>query len=387
MKRNGWFFAGAAIVVIAVVAAVALALRRPAPPAQSDTSTAPSVALATAHAGTIAVTVPAVGRIGANAEGQTKLSFQVPGRIASMDVHVGDRVSAGQALASLDVASLSLAAQQANADAQAAAAQERAAAIDRTTARIAIDQRALERAQRLYAAGVAAHKDVDAARAQLIADQADAKQFVANMQAARAQYASAVAKAAMASRDANNGTLRAPFSGVVSAVYHNAGESVDPTIAVVALAPPANQHVTLQVSANDAVRVAPDDAVQLRVASGTFAGRVLGIARAVDPATQTADVLVDVGNIPDALAGSSVDAQIVVAHNRGIIVPKDAVVADPASGKTLVFVRSQSKGGDPKFDAREVRVVFQNDTTAEVTGLRDGERIAAAGAFELLAAP
>ena len=73
-----------------------------------------------------------------------------------------------------------------------------------------------------------------------------------------------------------------------------------------------------------------------------------------------------------------------VAHDRGVLIPREAIVADPAAGKTLVFVLQKS-GGATKFVQRAVHVVFQNEASAEVTGLAPGTALAAKGAFELLA--
>lgn len=198
---------------------------------------ATNVALATAQSGTIDVTVRGIGRVGASAGSETKLAFATAGRIGAIDVHVGQRVAAGETLATLDTQPLALAAEQADADARAASAQAVAASVDRTTTRIAVDRAAVQRAQRLFDAGVDARKDVEAAQAQLAADAADAQASAATRAAAAASAQSASARAALARRDLDNGALRSPLDGVVTAVYHLAGESVDPTVNVVAVAP------------------------------------------------------------------------------------------------------------------------------------------------------
>ena len=380
--RSRWIF----VLALIVVAAAGLWWWRShqrAPVAAQEV--APSVGMTTVRFGPIDVTVPAVGRLGSAAGAETKLAFATSGRIASVNVHVGQRVAAGDALAMLDTTPLSLAAQQAGADARAASAQAVGASIDRLSTKIVVDEQAVARAQRLYSAGVTARKDVEAAQAQLAADRADARGATASAEASRAQSASAQAKAAMADRDLQNAVLRSPIDGVVTAISHSAGESVDPTVAVVSIAPGSNSQVALQLAAADATRVAAGDAVRLTVPStgDRIAGRVTGVAGAADPTTQSVQILVS-ASVPTALAGSAVDAEIVVAHDRGMLVPKSAVVADPATGKTLVFVRSKDKDGNPAFDNREVRVLFENDNTAEVIGLRVGDRIATTGAFQLL---
>jgi multidrug resistance efflux pump len=333
--------------------------------------------------GTIEVTVPAVGRVGSPAGSEAKLAFAVAGRIAAVNVHVGQRVAAGDALATLDARPLVLAAQGAAADARVAAAQEQAARVDRTSTRIAVDRAAYERAQNLYAAGVVARKDVESARAQLAADEADAQTAAAERDSALAGVAGANARAAIAARDANNAVLRAPIDGVVTAVYHQPGESVDPTVSVVAVAPESSAQVTLAVSGVEAPRVHAGAPVRMTTNGRSVSGIVAGVSGAVDPITQTTQVLVR-ADVPSALSGTAVDARIVVGNDRGIIVPKSAVLSDPSTGKTLVFVRSRDKAGNPTFNERDVDVVFATDTKAEVTGLRPGEEIATVGAFELL---
>jgi len=78
--------------------------------------------------GRIAVTVPAVGRLGASGGVQTKLAFMNAGHIAAIDVQLGQRVVAGETLARLDTTGFALAANQAQAQARAARAQAQAAA-------------------------------------------------------------------------------------------------------------------------------------------------------------------------------------------------------------------------------------------------------------------
>ncbi len=375
----------AAVIAIAVIVAAAWWWRAHQRPAVAAQNPSPAVNVARVRFGPIEVTVPAVGRLGPAAGAESKLAFATAGRIASIDVHVGERITAGQPLASLDSAPLALVAQQAGADAQMAAAQARGAAVDRLSTKIALDEATVARARRLFAAGVTARKDVEAAQAQVAADRADASGAAASLAAARAQAASAGTKAQMTNRDLSNGTLRSPVDGVVTAVMHSVGESVDPTIPVIAIAPGENSQVALQMAGSDAAKVRAGDSVRLVVPStgDTIAGRVTGVAGAVDPATQSAQILVS-ASAPSALSGAAVDAEIVVAHDRGTLVPKSALVADPATGKTLVFIQAKNKDGSVAFQDREVHIIFENAKTAEISGLTPDTPIAATGAFQLL---
>lgn len=354
---------------------------------QPSQEAAPDVALSTAAYGEYTDSVQAVGRAGAPAGSEVKLSFAQPGILSSVNVRIGERVAAGESLAQLDTSGLALSAQQAQADAQAAAANAAQSHVDRTSTKIAVDEAALRREQSLYAAGVAPLKDVQAAQAQLAQDRADAATASAQMSGSNAQVQSAQDRAALAQRDLSNGTLRAPDDGVVTGIYKHAGEAVDTSTPVVGIGPGDAHDVTLSLSAADALRVHAGDSVTLTLAgtSLTARGRVQGVSPALDPSTQTATAVVT--GIPSgAPAGSAVQAVIEVAHDRGVVIPQSAIVADPQSGQTLVFVKGKDKNGDTKFVQREVRVAKQDGTHALIaSGLRPGERIASQGAFALLA--
>jgi len=412
-------------------------------PQQADAQ--PAVTLATVRYGSYEERINVSGRVGAPAGAQTKPAFAIPGVLASIDVHVGQPVSAGQALAQLDTSGLALSARQAAADSSAASAgygggtipsaQLRTAqaklvlarqqlgafqtgggaaqqsALRQVQIKVQSDRQAVAREQQLFSAGVAARKDLDAAQAQLAADSAELRaassgvggalaqaqanyaQAQSDVRAAEAQQTvlgqqavSAGARAAAALRDYRNGTLVAPIDGVVAAIYKHAGESVDATTAVVGIVPASQNVVTLDVPANESRRVALGDAVSVRIPSGagTARGRVTGISSAVDPTTQAITVVVN-ATPPGALSGDAVDASISVAHDRGLIIPQSAVVQDPQSGNTVVFVQIKDKAGNVKFSQQPVRVLKSDGATAEISGLRPGQRVAAQGAFQLLA--
>lgn len=352
-----------------------------------NSAAAPAVNLTTVTRGAYVERVQAVGRIGAPAGSESKLSFAESGILQNVVVKIGQRVSAGEALAQLDTSGLALSAAQANADSQAAQASLAQSRVDKVSTQLAVDRAAVRREQSLYAAGVAALKDVQAAQAQFASDEAAAKTMQTQISGAQAQAQSAQDRAALAARDLRNGTLTAPSDGVVTAIYKRPGEAVDPTTPVVAIGPGSTNEVTLDVTAAEAVKIHPGDAVSFRVPGTSLdsAGRVDGVSTAIDPTTQTATVTAS-GFPSGAPAGSAVQASIAVAHDRGIVIPQSAVVQDPQSGKTLVFVQTRGKDGTVKFDEREVRVAAQDGSRALIAGgLRAGERIASQGGFALLA--
>jgi hypothetical protein len=141
------------------------------------------------------------------------------------------------------------------------------------------------------------------------------------------------------------------------------------------------------VPAEQARRIRVGDSAQLRVArsSEIFAGKVVATVSAVDPATQQATVVVS-GFPASASPGDAVEADIVVASIAGVLVPTSAIVQDPQTGDTLVFVATTDTSGQQRFEPRKVAVGAGDRTTTQIkSGLRSGEKVAAEGAFELLA--
>jgi RND family efflux transporter MFP subunit len=408
--RQYWVLALVAILIVVFI----VVRHRHAP----EPSTAqPAVQVARATEGDLAVRVAAHGRVGPPPGSSSSLAFSVTGRLESVDVHVGDRVEAGQQLAQLDATPFQLAVAQAGGDAQAASAnlasttsqasvrnQEASAGVHVADLKVEADRSALERARVLYRAGIAAAKDVQTAQNQLAADEADARtahlraqalvagagsnvgQARADVQAARGQAKRAQASLAIAQRDLANATLRAPTPGVIVAILKHQGESVDPTIPVVTLGAPLVHSATLTVPADSARRIRVGDPVDLHLARAarTYQGLVTAAVNVVDPATLAATVVVS-GVPADAFAGDAVDASIIVSTAHGVLVPTSAVVQDPQSGDTLVFVASDN-GGTQTFTPRTVTVGASDDRTTQIqSGLRAGEVVATGGAFELLA--
>lgn len=380
-----WTWAGIAMIVVAIAGYWFFTHQHVSPAASA--AGAPNVALATVRSGPYDVTLDEAGTIGAPAGTTSQLAFPLAGTLGSIDVHVGEHVSAGEALAALDLRSLALAAQQASADAQAASAQASAAAVDRYTTKLAVDRAALVREERLFRAGVAARKDVEAARAQLAADEADASAAGANRNAAQAQARSAGVRAQLANTDLARATLRSPVDGIVTAIMRKPGESVDPSTPVIAVGPAAQNEATLQVPSSDATRIVRGDVATVAVTGSreTAQARVSAVVPAVDPATQSATVVL-AGVPSSAVAGNAITAKVIVAHTYGLLVPQAAIVQDPQSGDNVVFVQQKQKDGSMRFVQKTVTVVHENGTIAEVTGdVRSGDRVAAQGAFELLA--
>jgi membrane fusion protein (multidrug efflux system) len=190
--------------------------------------------------------------------------------------------------------------------------------------------------------------------------------------------------AAGASFEVARTTLRAPAAGTVVGVFVQPGQTVDPTIAVVALSSDRQGIATLDVPVTELTRITVGDPVNAHASAIAWNGRVDGIATAVDPATGLA--VVSVSGVPAGTpAGTPVDASVVVGESRGLVVPASAIIEDPQSGAQLVFVQHVDRSGVAHFTARTVTVGARSARVARViSGLRPGEQVAAEGAIDLL---
>jgi multidrug efflux pump subunit AcrA (membrane-fusion protein) len=450
MSRTRRWWATLALVAIVVAVAAVVLMRRQAT-TTADAPEAPAVPLAVARIGDFVERVDAQGRIGRPAGNSAKVAFAQAGIVRLVDVRVGQTVSAGQTLAELDRAALNAAVHAAQADVVATGASSggNIATVQSANARLAVaagrlnmleqggpaalnsriaaqsaarqaalkveaDRAGLAREQELLAAGVVAGKDVDAARSQLAADEADQRAADAkvaaagtdfqtaleqaradlatarsDVQAARGQAASAQARLDTARIAYANGVLTAPAGGVVLAILKHPGEAVDPTTPVLEIGPAIGHSVTLPVPANVARRIEVGDTVTLHLTlarENVANGKVTAVVPAVDPSTQVGTVVAD-GAPSDAISGDAVTATIVIGRVRGILVPSSAIVEDPQTGKTVVFVReSQVKPGESGFSSRAVAVRASDVNNALIaSGLRAGERVAAQGGYTLLA--
>jgi len=285
------------------------------------------------------------------------------------------------------------------------------------TIKLASDRSALARAQTLYAGGVSAYKDVQLARAQVASDVAELRTADARVAASDASYAAALdvaradvaqarsdeaaaraqggnvlaqqqasqAKLAAAQRDLFKTVLRAPSDGIVAAVLKHAGEAVDPTTPAIDLVPPFDREATLAVPIGSTSRIAVGNPVKLalRAPYRTGSGVVRAVAPSGEQASQNTAVVID-GLPRNAVAGEAVSAIVTIGHVSGLLVPLDAIVTDPQTGKTVVFVHNDSS--DAPFASRTVLVLSENETSAIVSGdLRAGEHVATQGAYTLLA--
>ncbi|PWV74914.1 efflux RND transporter periplasmic adaptor subunit [Halomonas sp. A11-A] len=263
-----------------------------------------------------------------------RMSFRVSGQLEALEVAVGERVTAGQPLARLEADDLRLQrdrARSALAGAEAAAANAEAE---------------WQRARRLYEAGSAPARDLDAARAQ--------------RDAALAQRDGARDALALAERQLGFTRLAAPDACRVASRLAEAGENVGAGQPVLVLACGDDLEVRAALSEDllgELVIGAPLR-VRLPLADLTLAGEVAEIGLPVDPRQATWPVRV-------ALPGLTEEQR--ARLQPGMAAELTLPLGGPGSGIWVPMVAVQQD-----IDGHFVYVAEPGDDREEESGSRDG---------------
>lgn len=260
------------LTVVLALAALLAACSKPAPVAEQPR---PVRAILVAPAKTTALAELA-GEVRPRVE--SRLGFQVAGRITGRAAEVGQRVRRDQALATVDAADYRL-------GASAAKAQLAAAQVDRDQQRIDF-----KRFRELNQQGFISGADLERRKAQL--------------DAAEARYDAAAAQADVSANQAAYAVLRAPADGVVTAVEAEVGQVVASGQSVVRIAQTDEKEVVVAIPENrlEALRRIPEVRVTLWAGDGELRGHVREIAPVADPATRTYAARITLIDAPPTVA-------------------------------------------------------------------------------------
>jgi membrane fusion protein, heavy metal efflux system len=175
-------------------------------------------------------------------------------------------------------------------------------------------------------------------------------------------------------------TVHAPISGSVVKRDANPGQRVEAAAPVLSLATLEPLWVNIQVPAARLAAISPEEPVM--VPAYGVQGRIIRIGRTVDPSTQSAIAVAEIGSANGAVRpGLAVAVTIRIGQN-GVpqwSVPASAVVRH--RDRAWVFV-SDARG----FLARPVQVISETSNRASVRGTLDpGDQVADRGVIKLLA--
>ena len=237
---------------------------------------------------------------------ESRVGFQVTGRISSRRVELGQRVKPGDVLATLDPADFKL-------SATAAVAQLDAAKVDRDQQRADI-----KRFEDLHRQGFISGAELERRRAQL--------------DAAEARHVQASAQADVSSNQAGHTVLRAPTAGVISAIDAEVGQVVASGQSVVRVAGEGDKEVAIAIPETrlELLRRAPGVRVALWAHPGEVKGRIREIAPMADPATRTFAARVALVDAPpDIGLGMTATVRFAAAPSPPVLtVPLTALLRD-----------------------------------------------------------
>ncbi len=315
------------------------------------------------------VTAPA--KVVLNPNRIARVALPVPGRVTRLLVVLGDAVTQGQPLLSLD---------SPDAHAAIAAALQAAATERQAKATLAKARRDLDRTLELFEAKAVAKKDAEAAHN----DHTQAQEALVQAQAGQAQAARKLALLGLQPSDFGQQiVVRAPFAGKVIDISVGLGDYRSDTSApLLTIADLSHVWVSADVPEPSLRFVGLGEHVDIEFVSypgETFHGRVLRVADTLDPQARTLKVHVELAN-PNGRLRPEMFGRL---RHPGPLhtlpgLPIAAVVQ--AYGHSMVFVE-QATG---QFERREVLLgARRGDMVPVLSGLNAGERVVVDGAMLL----
>lgn len=265
------------------------------------------------------------------------ISAEVPGRVVSVAVKEGQKVSQGQIIARLD----------GNITASSIAEVENALKLAETT---------YQRQKKLREQNVGTEMQLLQAE-----NQRDALQK--QLQTLRAQYAKY--------------NITSPISGTVDAVDINQGENVMPGIAIARVVDNSNLKVKADVSERYVSVLKPGDSVMLSFPTIDYkmGAKISAIGQVINPGNRTFSLVVNLNTKNQALKPNLLSMVTIYDYinPKAISVPSNIIVNDGTNN--YVFV-AEEKGG--KTYAKRVNVVpgkISASHTEITSGLEPGDRV------------
>jgi RND family efflux transporter MFP subunit len=281
--------------------------------------------------------------------GDLPLSSQVTGRIVEVRVREGQRVQAGDLVASVD----DLASRDAVRQAEAAVATSRAAEQNANAS--------LERTRALVARGIAASQELDDASARAETE----KQSVA----------SNLSALDIARRTLGRVQIRAAFGGVVTRVWRGPGALVDGSAATpIAQVAASGVEFVADSTERELARISAGRSAQVKLGAeaAPLPGVVRSVSSALDMATGLGQVRISLDAQGSLLLGAQGRATILVRHRDGVLlVPNEALRGAVADGAEVVVCAAGAA------QIRPIQVGYRDEHRFEVvSGLSIDDAVA-----------
>jgi RND family efflux transporter MFP subunit len=293
---------------------------------------------------------------------------KVPGTIVEITKGKGDPVTKGEVLVRIDPQPYEDAIRQVEAELNVAQVAAAGAATTLGTVRPQ-----MERLEQLQQGGVVPQSQVDEVRTNY--EQAGMGARSARAQAERAEVGLDIARSRLADT-----VLTAPFDGVVAERLADVGAlaQVMPPTPVLVILDIAKVRVEGAVSELQFARV--DQEAELEVVLDAYPdqpvrGRIAAVMPALDPETRTVQISVVLDNDGRFRPAMAATLRLRLLPETWTVVPREALLGDPSSGSSTVFV----VGPGGKVEERRVEILDRSENRLSVSGVVAGERVAMTG--------
>jgi cobalt-zinc-cadmium efflux system membrane fusion protein len=312
----------------------------------------------------LAGTINATGKVEANADRIAHVSPRIPGKIVAVKASLGDSVSAGQALATLDSVELGEALNR----------------YHQSKTKLALAQSNMDRIKGLVEKKIAARKDI----LQAETDYKTAQTELHTDEERLSLYGVSTSDLQGEGHKKPLLPVRSPIGGIITEKHAIVGELSDPSKSLYTVADLSNVWVMIDISEKDLAKVRKRQSATVMV--GAFPelklkGRITYIADLVNESTRTVKARVEVSNPGRKLKPEMfATAELVLAADAPpvLAVPEDAL--QELDGKKVVFVAEN----EAEFAVRQVQAGRTAGGLVEIlSGLKEGERYAVKGAFIL----
>lgn len=296
---------------------------------------------------------------------------KVSGRLETVSVRLGDRVSRGQRIAKVEDREILEQVKQAEASFDVSAA-----TIRQREADLKLAQTNLDRSRSLFERQLIPRQTFDDVDARYQA-------AMAAVDLARAQHAQAQARLDELKINLANTVIASPVAGFIGKRSLDPGAWVTPNSEFISVVDISVVRLVVNVIEKDLRRITPGMKAEVGVDAfpgEKFAGRIAHVAPVLDPATRTAQIEVEVQNSSFRLKpGMYAKVDFVVERKmNALLVPAKAVV--DLRGQKGVFLPDE--GDVARFKPITVGM-SQPEVVEVVEGLQDGTRVITTGAAAL----
>ncbi len=320
---------------------------------------------------------------------QVDISTKYAGKIAEVDVNLGDQVVPGQVLLSQDATDTGISLQQNQAALEQAAADSKAAEsqfqADLKTAEVNYNTAKMNYSRYviLHDEGAVSQRELDTMyqafiNAQAVLDNLQS-QNVGEVPASVAGKYAAQAKAGYAvdslAKQLDDMTLRAPRAGVITYRNAEAGAIAPANTKVLTITDTSGMYVDCSLPETDIASLKTGMPVKVTVDSvaNEYDGVITYVSPAMDSTTKTYALRITLSH-PDASLRGGMFAQLVIGvlqRPDTLFIPKEALVTQDGSNQVYVVKP------DKTIDIRNVKTGLLNDKYVEITdGLSEGDVIA-----------